>query len=125
MTRQFLAVNKKVINRGDSVRRRERPTFKKSSTEGQLSSLSGGFFNINYFPPKCRLIHVLAPPKDVSVTSFTDDPPTIYRVAFVGSAGVGKTSIINQFLSSEHSDVYEDDGEGGDRSSGHMSARYC
>ena len=61
----------------------------------------------------------------MSVTSFTDDPPKVYRVAFVGSAGVGKTSIINQFLSSEHSDVYEEDGEGGGRSSGHMAGRYC
>ena len=41
VTRQFLAVNKKVINRGDSFRRRERPNMKTSSTEGQISSLAG------------------------------------------------------------------------------------
>ena len=41
VTRQFLAVNKKVINRGDSFRRRERPNIKTSNTEGQISSLAG------------------------------------------------------------------------------------
>ena len=33
----------------------------------------------------------------------------IYRVVFLGSSGVGKTSIIDQFMSSEHSDVYENE----------------
>ena len=35
-------------------------------------------------------------------------PDKIYRVAFLGSEEVGKTSIIDQFMSSEHADVYED-----------------
>ena len=35
-------------------------------------------------------------------------PKKIYRVAFLGSDAVGKTSIIDQFMSSEHADVYED-----------------
>ena len=35
-------------------------------------------------------------------------PKKIYRVAFLGSGEVGKTSIIDQFMSSEHADVYED-----------------
>ena len=35
------------------------------------------------------------------------EPSKLYRVAFIGSASVGKTSIIEQFMSSEHSDVYE------------------
>ena len=40
VTRQFLAVDKKVINRGDSFRRRER--MKKSVTDGSISSTTGG-----------------------------------------------------------------------------------
>ena len=33
----------------------------------------------------------------------------VYRVAFLGSSEVGKTSIIDQFMSSEHADVFEND----------------
>ena len=35
-------------------------------------------------------------------------PKKVYRVAFLGSDEVGKTSIIDQFMSSEHADVYEE-----------------
>ena len=109
VTRQFLAVNKKVINRGDSFRRKERPTFKKSSTEGQISSLAGEMiFYHPYFTIKLHLF--LAPPKkSVTMEHILVEQSKIYRVAFLGSGSVGKTSIIEQFMSSEHSDVYEND----------------
>ena len=32
----------------------------------------------------------------------------VYRVAFLGSGEVGKTSIIDQFMSSDHANVYEE-----------------
>ena len=43
VTRQFLAVDKKVINRGDSFMKRKRPDIKKSQTEGQINSLASTY----------------------------------------------------------------------------------
>jgi hypothetical protein len=122
VTRQFLAVNKKVINRGDSFRRKERPTFKKSSTEGQISSLAGKIPTI--FTQSFIFIIILAPPKSETFDSIIDEPSKIYRVAFLGSGAVGKTSIIDQFMSSEHSDVYENAHQGENRCSDNIDTRY-
>lgn len=81
VTRQFLATNKKVINRGDSFKRKERPVMPRRS-------------NIEISVNGCEEERV---PRQ---------PEKIYRVVFLGSGEVGKTSIIDQFMSSEHADVY-------------------
>ena len=43
--------------------------------------------------------------------SYAEDLPhsasAEYRVTFLGGVGVGKTSIIDQFMSSDHTDVFE------------------
>jgi len=83
VTRQFLTTNKKVINRGDSFKRKER----------------GG-------PPISR------PSIEISVDGCPEERvprhfEKVYRVVFMGSTEVGKTSIIDQF-SSDHADVYVD-----------------
>jgi len=82
VTRQFLTTNKKVINRGDSFKRKER----------------GG-------PPINR------PSIEISVDGCPEERvprhfEKVYRVVFLGCTEVGKTSIIDQFMSSEHADVY-------------------
>lgn len=80
VTRQFLATNKKVINRGDSFKRRERPA-----------------------PPQRSNIEISVACPEERVPRHADK---VYRVVFLGSGEVGKTSIIDQFMSSEHADVY-------------------
>ena len=52
--------------------------------------------------------------KSESIESLTEESSQMYRVAFVGGGAVGKTSIISQFMSSDHSDVYENDEEADD-----------
>jgi len=86
VTRQFLATNKKVINRGDSFKKRQRPAANKAEVE------------INIHESEDNIIK----------EKVDKDPKKIYRVAFLGGGEVGKTSIIDQFMSSEHADVYED-----------------
>jgi len=82
VTRQFLATNKKVINRGDSFKKRDKtPVIQQDITQSEESK---------------------------EKEEVDDDPKKIYRVLFIGSGEVGKTSIIDQFMSSEHADVYED-----------------
>jgi len=86
VTRQFLATNKKVINRGDSFKKKQKPTVARTDMD--------------------RDIHHS---EDNIIREKVDKHPRkIYRVAFLGSGEVGKTSIIDQFMSSEHADVYED-----------------
>ena len=105
VTRQFLATNKKVINRGDSFKKRQRPVVDRAKVEMNIHGSDGEkdvYFNDT---------------KQHKHDNLTDDfikervdkhPKKIYRVAFLGSEEVGKTSIIDQFMSSEHADVYED-----------------
>jgi len=86
VTRQFLATNKKVINRGDSFKRRQRPVVDRANVE----------------------INIHGSDDNIIKEKVDKHPKKIYRVAFLGSGEVGKTSIIDQFMSSEHADVYED-----------------
>ena len=92
ITRQFLATNNKVINRGDSFRRRD-----KSHGLGNNTSLYRG-----------------SPTVEIRVQDdFRDNVKhdKAFRVVFLGGSEVGKTSIIEQFMSSEHADVYENNNE--------------
>jgi len=82
VTRQFLATHSKVINRGDSFKRKN-----------------------NSFNQKKRNAHCK---QDIRRPPENEEPQLkSYRVAFLGASSVGKTSIIDQFMSSEHTDVYE------------------
>ena len=46
----------------------------------------------------------------------TRDTDRCFRVVFLGGREVGKTSIMDQFMSSEHADVYENNNEEGEDS---------
>ena len=83
ITRQFLATNNKVINRGDSFRRRER----QPGVEARLQR---------------------APANTNTVNNTDNQHEKVFRVVFLGGREVGKSSIIHQFMSSEHTDVFED-----------------
>jgi len=86
VTRQFLATNKKVINRGDSFKKRQRPVLNRDKVEISIKGID-----------------------DIQeIEKVEKHPKKIYRVAFLGSGEVGKTSIIDQFMSSEHADVYDE-----------------
>ena len=41
VTRQFLATNKKVINRGDSFKKRQTPVFNKDKVEISIKGIEG------------------------------------------------------------------------------------
>ena len=115
ITRQFLATNNKVINRGDSFRRRERagpgtPSRQDSpahaqtrggSHRGSGAGLGGGV--------EIRVTQEAGPRHPQA-----RDTDRCFRVVFLGGREVGKTSIVDQFMSSEHADVYENNNEEGE-----------
>ena len=90
ITRQFLATNNKVINRGDSFRRRGHGLGNNTS---------------HYRGSPTVEIRV----QDDFRESVKHEKA--FRVVFLGGSEVGKTSIIEQFMSSEHADVYENNNE--------------
>ena len=110
ITRQFLATNNKVINRGDSFRRRERaggpgtPRRQDSPAHAQTPGGSHRGSGAGLAGPEIR------------VTPIKRDTDKCFRVVFLGGREVGKTSIVDQFMSSEHADVYENNNEEGEDS---------
>jgi len=91
ITRQFLATNTKVINRGDSFRRKD---------NRQHQSQAGSTHSVEI------RVHSEARIGPSSNTHGDREKP--FRVVFLGGREVGKSSIIHQFMSSEHTDVFED-----------------
>ncbi|XP_023349355.1 ras-related protein Rap-2a [Eurytemora carolleeae] len=85
VTRQFLATSSKVVNRGDSFKRKTQYTRKKKDTTEDSA-------------------------REIPRVEPTSLPEHVYRVAFLGCSQVGKSSIIEQFMSSDHADVYERSG---------------
>jgi len=92
ITRQFLATNTKVINRGDSFRRKDN-RHQASSQAGSAHSVEVRVHNEARIEVSSRTLRDQAKP---------------FRVVFLGGREVGKSSIIHQFMSSEHTDVFED-----------------
>ena len=105
VTRQFLATNKKVINRGDSFKKKQRPVVDRAKVEMNIHG-SDGEKDRDINETKQNINDNLT--DDIIKEKVDKHPNKIYRVAFLGSEEVGKTSIIDQFMSSEHADVYED-----------------
>lgn len=94
ITRQFLATNKKVINRGDSFKRKEKPPLGKS----RLADHNGSQESVK--------VKQKTPVKVKPDGKGSAPLAKVYSVALLGHAAVGKTSIIDQFMSSDHADVY-------------------
>jgi len=98
ITRQFLATNNKVINRGDSFRRREK--FSNSSVPQHVTT--GHQMRVS------PSVEIRVQNGDLENCNKGDKA---FRIAFLGGREVGKTSIIDQFMSSEHADVYENNND--------------
>ena len=87
ITRRFVATRTKVINKGDM----------RTEMEDSLES--------SLFLSKCKVRLT------TSVLRLSTDPRPggkmrEYSVVFLGSSSVGKSSIIRQFLRTEHDDVF-------------------
>lgn len=102
VTRQFLATNNKVINRGDSFRRRD-PAPRDQRASPRRAEHSGGA-GAGQAAPQIHVAGEAGPARHVSGPHVDK----CFRVVFLGGREVGKSSIVDQFMSSEHADVYED-----------------
>ena len=81
-----------MINRGDSFRRREK-THSNHNVQGSNSN------NHN--------VEIRVDTDDEAAHHNINKHDKSYRILFSGGREVGKTSIIDQFMSSDHADVYE------------------
>lgn len=126
ITRQFLATNNKVINRGDSFRRRERgaggpgtPRRQDSPAHAQAGGGGGSHRGSG--------AGLGAGGVEIRVTGEqrrdNRDTDRCFRVVFLGGREVGKTSIVDQFMSSDHADVYENNNE--EREDSHDNKERC
>ena len=124
ITRQFLATNNKVINRGDSFRRRERGagpgpgTPRRQDSPAHVQTGGGGSHRGSGAG--------LGGGVEIRVTGEqrqTRDTDRCFRVVFLGGREVGKTSIVDQFMSSDHADVYENNNE--EREDSHDNKERC
>lgn len=83
-----------VINRGDSFR-------KKSSSRNIASGSTNGHESPG-------MTHAVSHPNDFTVPVKNEEPPSSYfKVQLIGAPGCGKTSITNQFMSSDYANAYD------------------
>lgn len=83
-----------VVNRGDSFR-------KKNSSRNVATGSTNGH-------ESPHLPHAVSQPSDFTCPVKTEEPPSSYfKVQLVGAPGCGKTSITNQFMSSDYANVYD------------------
>ena len=83
-----------MINRGDSFRRREK-THSNHNVQQQGSSSAS------------HTVEIRVDTDDEAARNNINKHDKSYRILFLGGREVGKTSIIDQFMSSDHADVYE------------------
>ena len=107
VTRQFLATNNKVINRGDSFRRRDPAPRDQRASPRRAEHSGGPGAGAGQAAPQIHVGGEAGPARHVSGPHVDK----CFRVVFLGGREVGKSSIVDQFMSSEHADVYEDNEE--------------
>ncbi|XP_055853796.1 dentin sialophosphoprotein isoform X4 [Episyrphus balteatus] len=102
--RHFSISKGNVVNCGDSIiSRRSRSNTSVNSTNSRASERSpfdgsccgGGYANVDSIPP--------SPDTDDS----EPPPPPRYRIVMLGDAGVGKTALVSQFMTSEYMHTYD------------------
>ncbi|XP_017839956.1 uncharacterized protein LOC108597757 isoform X2 [Drosophila busckii] len=103
--RHFSISKGNVVNCGDSIiSRRSRSNTSVNSTNSRASERSpfegsccgAGYANVDSLPASPDESENLDPP-----------PPARYRVVMLGDAGVGKTALVNQFMTSEYMHTYD------------------
>lgn len=103
--RHFSISKGNVVNCGDSIiSRRSRSNTSVNSTNSRASERSpfegsccgAGYANVDSLPATPDDSENLDPP-----------PPARYRVVMLGDAGVGKTALVNQFMTSEYMHTYD------------------
>ncbi|KAH8418695.1 hypothetical protein KR222_010951 [Zaprionus bogoriensis] len=103
--RHFSISKGNVVNCGDSIiSRRSRSNTSVNSTNSRASERSpfegsccgAGYANVDSLPASPDESENLEPP-----------PPARYRVVMLGDAGVGKTALVNQFMTSEYMHTYD------------------
>lgn len=88
--RSFKTTSKGLVNRGDSFKSRKTSAseYSRSSRDSPESEDNGTDLQKDYLIPK------------VTMTK-SEDQNNYFRVLMLGTEGVGKSSIINQFMTSE------------------------
>ncbi|EDV98167.1 uncharacterized protein LOC6568836 isoform X2 [Drosophila grimshawi] len=103
--RHFSISKGNVVNCGDSIiSRRSRSNTSVNSTNSRASERSpfegsccgGAYANVDSLPASPDESDNMDPP-----------PPARYRVVMLGDAGVGKTALVNQFMTSEYMHTYD------------------
>ena len=84
-----------ILNRGDS--------FRKKSSNRNLAT--GSTVEKGHESPRMETGGVSAP--DLQVSTHRDALPSYFKVQILGSLGCGKTSIANQFMSSDFANAFE------------------
>ncbi|XP_037805253.1 uncharacterized protein LOC119599542 [Lucilia sericata] len=106
--RHFSISKGNVVNCGDSIiSRRSRSNTSVNSTNSRASERSpfegsccgGGYANVDSVPA--------SPEEDDDSENYEPPPPPRYRVVMLGDAGVGKTALVNQFMTSEYMHTYD------------------
>lgn len=63
------------------------------------SCCGGGYANVDSVPA--------SPEEEDDSENYEPPPPPRYRVVMLGDAGVGKTALVNQFMTSEYMHTYD------------------
>ena len=121
-----MATNNKVINRGDSFRRRERGaggpgTPRRQDSPAHAQSGGGGGSHRGSGAGLGAGVEIRVTGEQPGLRA--RDTDRCFRVVFLGGREVGKTSIVDQFMSSEHADVYENNNE--EREDSHDNKERC
>ncbi|RZF42279.1 hypothetical protein LSTR_LSTR003897 [Laodelphax striatellus] len=99
--RTFSITNKGVVNYGDSIiNRRSRSNTSVNSTASRHS-------NVSPFDGSCCGSSVNNISTETGSQSNLANDVTKYRVVLLGEAGVGKTALVSQFMTSEYMNTYD------------------
>uniref|UniRef100_A0A0L8GQE1 Small monomeric GTPase n=2 Tax=Octopus bimaculoides TaxID=37653 RepID=A0A0L8GQE1_OCTBM len=111
--RSFTKTPKGLVNRGDSFKKRSNNSVMSSgSTITDHNEQCGGGSDRG---TRSRTLSVASSQGSNSCSGSSTTAPTYFRQVILGASGVGKTSILRQFMTSEYMGVVENSDMGSDR----------